>query len=127
MATIIQDKQRGNEARHQRWARIERADLFAQYGGLHDQGVSQRQAAKVLDVPRSTLQAWRLYQDRLDACPAVVAFFHSVPGLAFLHRLVMALHVVCVEIGVHTTFVQNLSVTYYTHNSLAVSEGLFCV
>jgi hypothetical protein len=99
MATLIQDKQRGNEDRHQRWARIERADLFAQYGGLHDQGVSQRQAAKVLDVPRSTLQAWRLYQDRLDACPAVVAFFHSGPGLAFLHRLVMALHVVCVEIG----------------------------
>ena len=63
------------------------------------QGVSQRQAAKVLDVPRSTLQAWRVYQDRLDACPAVVAFFHSVPGLAFLHRLVMALHLVCVEIG----------------------------
>src|SRR5215468_4929042 len=61
--------------------------------------MSQRQAVKVLDVPRSTLQAWRLYQDRLDACPAVVAFFHSVPGLAFLHRLVMALHVVCVEIG----------------------------
>ena len=25
--------------------------------------------------------------------------FHSVPGLAFLHRLVIALHVVCVEIG----------------------------
>ena len=99
MATIIQDKQRGNEARHQRWARIERADLFAQYGGVHDQGVSQRPAAKVLDVPRSTLQAWRLYQDRLDACPAVVAFFHSVPGLAFLHRLVMALQVGCVEIG----------------------------
>jgi len=99
MATIIQDKQRGNEDRHQRWARIERADVFAQYGGLHDQGVSQRQAAQVLDVPRSTLQAWHLYQDRLDACPAVVAFFHSVPGLAFLHRLVMALHVVCVEIG----------------------------
>ena len=62
-------------------------------------GVSQRQAAKVLDVPRSTLQAWRTYQDRLDACPTVVTFFHSVPGLAFLHRLVIALHVVCVEIG----------------------------
>src|SRR5713101_186272 len=99
MATIIQDKQRGNEDRHQRWARIERADLFAQYGGLHDQGLSQRQAAQGLDVPRSTLQAWRAYQDRLDACPAVVAFFHSVPGLAFLHRLVLALHVVFVEVG----------------------------
>ena len=63
------------------------------------QGVSQRQAAQVLDVPRSTLQAWRAYQESLDACPTVVAFFHSVPGLAFLHRLVLALHVVCVEIG----------------------------
>lgn len=99
MATIIQETHRGNEDRHQRWARLERTDLFAQYGALHAQGVSQRQAAKVLDVPRSTLQAWRMYHDRLDACPAVVAFFHSVSGLAFLHRLVIALHVVCVEIG----------------------------
>jgi hypothetical protein len=35
----------------------------------------------VLEVPRSTLRA---YQERLDARPAVVAFFHSVPGLAFI-------------------------------------------
>jgi hypothetical protein len=28
-----------------------------------------------------------------------VAFFHSVPGLAFLHRLVLAFHLVCVEVG----------------------------
>ena len=99
MATLIQDKHRGNHDRNQRWARVERADLFARYGALHTQGVSQRQAAKVLEVPRSTLQAWRAYQDRLDGCPEVVAFFHSVAGLAFLHRLVIALHVVCVEIG----------------------------
>jgi hypothetical protein len=66
---------------------------------LHTQGVSQRQAAKVLDVPRSTLQAWRAYQEHLDECPTVVAFFHSPAGLAFLHRLVLALHVVCVEVG----------------------------
>ena len=79
--------------------RLERADLFAQYGDLQAQGLSQRQAAKVLDVPRSTLQAWRAYQERLDECPAVVAFFHSVPGLAFLHRLVLAFHLVCVEVG----------------------------
>ena len=99
MATIIQAKHRDNHDRHQRWMRLERADLLARYGELHTQGVSQRQAAKVLDVPRSTLQAWRAYHDRLDACPAVVAFFQSVPGLAFLHQLVMALHLVCVEIG----------------------------
>jgi hypothetical protein len=96
---IIQDKQRGNDERTQRWARTERADLFAQYDDLSAQRISQRQAAKVLDVPRSTLQAWRAYQESLDACPAVVAFFHSVPGLAFLHRLVIALHVMCVEVG----------------------------
>jgi len=97
--TIRQDTPRGKEDRHQRWVRIERADLCARYGDLHAQGVAQRQAAKVLEVPRSTLQAWWAYQESLDECPAVVAFFQSPPGLAFLHRLVLALHVVCVEVG----------------------------
>jgi len=97
--TVIQYKPRSNEDRHQRWERIERADLFAQYRDRKAQDISQRQAAKVLDVPRSTLQAWRAYQENLDECPAVVAFFHRVPGLAFLHRLVLALHLVCTEVG----------------------------
>jgi pimeloyl-ACP methyl ester carboxylesterase len=66
---------------------------------LQARGLSQRQAANRLDVPRTTLQAWHAWQDRLDACPQVVAFFESVPGLAFLHRLVLALHVVFVEVG----------------------------
>lgn len=99
MGTVIQSAQRGNEDCNQRWARLERAELWEQYNNLQAQGVSQRQAAQVLEVPRSTLQAWRVYQERLDECPTVVAFFHSVPGLAFLHRLVLALHVVLVEIG----------------------------
>jgi len=99
VATIIQEQHRGNQDRNQRWARFERADLFKRYGELRTQGVSQRQAAQGLDVPRSTLQAWRADQERLDACPEVGAFFHSVAGLAFLPRLVLALHVVCVEIG----------------------------
>jgi hypothetical protein len=50
-------------------------------------------------VPRATLHAWRVWQDRLDACPHVVEFVESVPGLAFLHRLGLALHGVFVEIG----------------------------
>src|SRR5262245_66644701 len=99
VATLIQATQRGNHDRTQRWTRLERADLFARYGELHTQGVSQRQAAKVLNVPRSTLQAWRAYHDRLDACPAVVAFFQSVPGPAFLHQLVLRLHLLGREIG----------------------------
>jgi hypothetical protein len=58
MATIIPEKQRGNQARNQRRARLERADFFARSGELHTPGVSQRQAAAGLDVPRRTLQAW---------------------------------------------------------------------
>ena len=66
MATIIQEQHRGNHDRNQRWARLERAALFERYDALHSQGVSQRQAAKTLNVPRSTLQAWRAYQENLD-------------------------------------------------------------
>lgn len=99
MGTVIQYKQRDNDDRHQRWERCERADLFEQYSDLQAQGISQRQAAQVLEVPRSTLQAWLAYQENLDECPAVVAFFQSAPGLAFLHRLVLGLHLVCVEVG----------------------------
>jgi len=99
VGTVIQYKQRSNDDRHQRWERLERADLLQQYDDLKAQGLSQRQVAQVLEVPRTTLQAWRAYQESLDACPAVVAFFHSVPGLAFLHRLVVALHLVYTEVG----------------------------
>ena len=99
MGTVIQYQQPGNEDRTQRWERLERAALCARYGDLHAQGCSQRQAAKVLEVPRSTLQAWRAYHECLDACPAVVAFFPRAPGLAFLHRLVLGIHVVCTEVG----------------------------
>ena len=73
--------------------------LFDQYLDLQAQGLSLRQAAKALEVPRSTLQAWRAYQESLDEHPAVVAFFHSAPGLAFLHRLVLGIHLVCTEVG----------------------------
>jgi transposase len=96
---VIPNKQRDHDDRHQRWARLERAELFEQYGDLQARGVSQREAAKELEVPRSTLQAWRAYQESLDECPEVVAFFQSPAGLAFLHRLVLAFHLVCVEVG----------------------------
>jgi hypothetical protein len=99
VGTVIQYQQRGNEDRHQRWDRLERAGLGERYGHLQAQGLSQRQAAQVLDVPRTTLQAWQAYQERLDESPVVVAFFHSVAGLAFLHRLVLALPLVYTEVG----------------------------
>jgi hypothetical protein len=88
-----------NPGSQPRWDRFERADLFEQYRELRTQGVSERQAAKELKVPRTTLQAWRVWHDTLDICPHVADFFQSGPGMAFLHRLVVAFHMVCVEVG----------------------------
>src|SRR5262250_1587114 len=88
-----------NHGSQPRWDRCERADLFEQYREWRTQGISERHAAKELKVPRPTRQAWRLWHDTLDICPHVAEFFQSSPGLAFLHRLVIAFHLVCVEVG----------------------------
>jgi len=99
MGTVVQDTPQINLGSQPRWDRFERADLFEQYRQLRTEGVSERQAANALSVPRTTLQAWRQWHDTLDICPHVAAFFQSGPGLAFLHRLVIAFHVACVEVG----------------------------
>ena len=99
MGTVIQDRPQINHGSQPRWDRFERADLFEQYRELRAQGRSERQAAQELKVPRTTLQAWRVWHDTLDICHHVAEFFQSGPGLAFLHRLVIAFHLVCVEIG----------------------------
>src|SRR5215831_1240711 len=99
VGTVIQSKAQSNDDRTPRWSRTQRAELFDQYLNLQAQGFSLRQAAKALEVPRSTLQAWRTYQESLDEHPAVVVFFQSSPGLAFLHRLVLGIHLVCTEVG----------------------------
>jgi Family of unknown function (DUF6399) len=91
VGTIIQPRQPGDAAHLPRWGRLERAERFEQSLELQAQGLSQRQAAQKLAVPRSTLQAWQASQARLDESPAVVAFLQSVPGLACLHRLVLGI------------------------------------
>src|SRR5215475_6361397 len=99
MGAVIQSQPQRNDARQAHWDRLERADLFEQYRALRHQGRSERQAAKELKVPRTTLQAWRIWHDSLDICSHVAEFFQSGPGLAFLHRIVIAFHLVCVEVG----------------------------
>jgi hypothetical protein len=99
MGTVVQDRPQINLGSQPRWERFERADFFEQYRELRTQGVSERQAAKALNVPRTTLQAWRQWHDTLDMCPHVAEFFQSGPGLAFLHRLVIAFHLAGVEVG----------------------------
>jgi len=99
VSTVIQFKAPSNDDRTPRWSRTQRAALFDPYLALQAQGRSLRQAAKALEVPRSTLQAWKAYQESLDEHPTVVIFFQSSPGLAFLHRLVLGIHLVCTEGG----------------------------
>src|SRR5712691_11072740 len=99
MSMVIDFAHPDDVDRPPRWNRFERADRYVHYLKLQAQGVSQRQAAKPLQVPRTTLQAWRRWHDTLDSCPHVAQFFQSGPGLAFLHRLVIAFHLVCVEVG----------------------------
>jgi hypothetical protein len=99
MGTVIHIHPQSHHDRSPRWDRTRRAHLFDQYLALQAQGLSLRQAATTLEVPRSTLQAWRAHQESLDEHPTVVAFFQSAPGLAFLHRLVLGIHLVCTEVG----------------------------
>jgi hypothetical protein len=99
VGTVIQDMPHINHRRQPRWDRFERADLLEQYRALRHQGLSERQAAKELEVPRTTLQAWRVWHDTLDIGSHVADFFQSGPGLAFFHRLVIACHLVYVEVG----------------------------
>jgi hypothetical protein len=67
MRTVLDFPHRDKCDRHQRWNRFERATLFTQYLDLQAQGISQRQAATHLQVPRSALQAWQSWHDTLDS------------------------------------------------------------
>src|SRR3982751_595075 len=69
------------------WCRRQAAELVLQF---ETSNCSQRAFAHKAGVPRSTLQHWLKRKSTLEADPALVAFFESPPGLAFLHRLVAA-------------------------------------
>lgn len=75
------------------------ATLLAAYEKLAEQGVSEREFAETVGVPRTTLQHWRARKASLDSDPALVALFESPAGLAFLHRLVGAAHFVFGQVG----------------------------
>jgi hypothetical protein len=59
------------------------AEVFA-FEAAPRRAISQRQFAKEHGLPRSTLQHWLSRKATIDADPALVAFFESPVGLAFL-------------------------------------------
>jgi hypothetical protein len=81
------------------WSRAETAEKVNKYEQEYQRTPSQRQLAKDLGVPRTTLQHWLKRKGSIDADPAVVAFFESPTGVAFLHRLVVAAHFVMTLVG----------------------------
>ena len=50
-------------------------------------------------MPRSTLQGWLTQKQSVDAAAAEVAFFESPAGLAVLHRIMLAAHLVMSFVG----------------------------
>ncbi|MBI4869010.1 MAG: hypothetical protein HY816_18885 [Candidatus Wallbacteria bacterium] len=81
------------------WNRETATELLSEFQALRCHGWSQRQFADEQDVPRTTLQQWIDRTERIDAPPEVVAFFESPMGLDFLHRLVVAAHLVMNNMG----------------------------
>jgi peptide deformylase len=82
------------KAKQQRWDRPTSTTNVAAFQAELHQSFSQRQYAREHNIPRSTLQYWLSRKATIDADPTVVDFFESSVGLAFLHRLVVAAHLV---------------------------------
>ena len=81
------------------WKRVEIASALVRAQAMEDMSVSQGRCAVQIDVPRSTLQNWERNQRRLNRDGQLkateVQFFLQPPqGLAVLHRMLVALHLV---------------------------------
>jgi len=78
--------------------RKEQVDVFRIYESSLKQS-SERQTAKVLGIPRTTLQHWRNRKSGIALSVEMVAFFESPEGNKFLHQLVTGLLFVMVQLG----------------------------
>ena len=82
-----------------RYKRGETAKVVSEYQEASARGSSQRQFAQTNGLPRSTLQYWLNRKATIDEDPVVVDFFESPQGIAFLHRIQVAAHVVMTLAG----------------------------
>jgi hypothetical protein len=83
-----------NDIQNRQWKREECVEHVVCFEQKAAQGTSQRTFAKEHGVPRTTLQYWLERKHSIDASSEMVAFFETPSGLAFLHRLVIALQFV---------------------------------
>ena len=89
-----------------KWERADTAKFVSDFE-TRDQTISQRDFAKMADVPRSTLRYWLSRKNGIDAHPVLIEFFENPVGIAFLHRLVTSAHVSFTKNG--TASIHNVS------------------
>ena len=75
------------------------AGIFQAYERAKASGVSQRDFAASQGIPHSSLQHWLARQESIAAPPEAIAFFESPVGVAWLHQMVIAAHVVMSQMG----------------------------
>ncbi|MFN2197107.1 MAG: DUF6399 domain-containing protein, partial [Anaerolineales bacterium] len=90
----------------EKWNRADTAKFVSDFATSNGT-TSQREFAKRTGVPRSTLRYWLDRKNSINAHPAVVEFFESPVGIAFLHRMVTAAHVSFTKDG--TASIHNVS------------------
>ncbi len=86
-------------AKQPRLSRSRTTAEVVEFEAAKERAISQRQFAKERRLPRTTLQYWLSRKAAIDADPALIAFFESPVGLAFLHRLVIAAHLIFTQVG----------------------------
>ena len=80
-----------------KWDRREKTAHVSNFDKQNN--TSQREYARTNNVPRSTLQNWLKNKKSIDASPELILFFESPAGLAFLHKLISALHFSFTKVG----------------------------
>ena len=88
-----------DNTREPQWKRSETVAHVINFEVAAREATSQREYAREHDVPRTTLQHWLSRKSELDASPALVTFFESPDGVAFLHRLTAAIQFVITYVG----------------------------
>lgn len=89
----------GDVATQEHWERETIAEKLMKYEQADRRSSSQRQLAKDLEIPRTTLQHWLNRADKLDVAPELAAFWGAPEGEALLHRIVLAAHFVMTLVG----------------------------
>ncbi len=69
----------------------EKLEELKQKQEIHS-GISERELAKQIDIPRSTWRHWQERRGKIEEDPNAVAFFTSPSGVDFLHRFTVAIH-----------------------------------